>query len=444
MLLLTGRCARPVVSHSSRVANAHATSAPLAAKSPSSAATVSARSVVRAFFPLDDELALLPGRLTPTLHGWLVRLSSYLPFARAAALLSEFARVPLSEGTAQRLTYAAGTTLVAHQTLEADQIIREAPAPLPGPDCLLLSADGAMVPLLKGEWTEVKTLVAGVVEQCRTRDGSDVPVTTQLSSFSRMVEAERFSYLATLETYRRGVERAGHVIAISDGAEWLQKLFEVQCPTATRILDFPHAAQRLSHSAGAVFGEGTEQARSWYESQQSALKSVGPQTVLAALDELVTAHPELETLAEDASYLRKRAGLMDYPSYQARGWPIASGCVESANKLVVEARLKGAGMHWARAHVNPMVALRNVVCSERWQEEWPKVQAWGRAEARQARRERHKRPAQPSLPISPPEPRVPLPSGKAHPPPANHPWKRKPACAGGMRHNLAQRALARE
>ena len=400
--------------------------------------------MARAFFPLDDELALLPGRLTPTLHGWLVRLSSYLPFARAAALLSEFARVPLSEGTAQRLTYAAGATLVAHQTFEAERIIREAPAPLPGPDCLLLSADGAMVPLLKGEWTEVKTLVAGVVEHTRTPDGSAVPVTSQLTSFSRMVEAETFSSLATLETYRRGVERAGQVIAISDGAEWLQKLFDLQCPTATRILDFPHAAQRLSSSAGAVFGEGTEQARSWYETQRAALKAKGPETVLAALDELQAAHPELETLAEDASYLRKRSELMDYPSYQAQGWPIGSGCVESANKLVVEARLKGAGMHWARAHVNPMVALRNVVCSERWQEEWPKVQAWGRAEARQARRERHKRPAQPSLPISPPEPRVPLPSGKAHPPPANHPWKRKPACAGGMRHNLAQRALARE
>jgi len=31
--------------------------------------------------------------------------------------------------------------------------------------------------------------------------------------------------------------------------------------------------------------------------------------------------------------------------------------VESANKLVVEGRLKGSGMHWARAQVTPMVAF---------------------------------------------------------------------------------------
>ena len=400
--------------------------------------------MVRAFFPLDDELALLPGHLTPTLHGWLVRLSSYLPFARAAALLSEFARVPLSEGTAQRLTYSAGNALLGLQTLQAEYIIQEAPEPLPGPDCLLLSADGAMVPLLKGEWTEVKTLVAGVVECRGAPDGSVVPVTTQLSSFSRVVEAETFSHLATVETYRRGVEQAGKVIAISDGAEWLQKLFDLQCPSATRILDFPHAAQRLSHSAGAVFGEGSEQARSWYETQRTTLKSEGPEKVLTALEELLAAHPEVETLAEDANYLRKRCALMDYPSFQAQGWPIASGCVESANKLVVEARLKGAGMHWARGHVNPMVALRNVVCSERWQEEWSKVQAWRRTQARQARGKRHKPTVQPHALASPSEPRVPLAGGKAHPPPANHPWKRKPACAGGMRHVLAQRALARD
>jgi hypothetical protein len=44
--------------------------------------------------------------------------------------------------------------------------------------------------------------------------------------------------------------------------------------------------------------------------------------------------------------------------------------VESGNKLVVEARLKGAGMHWSRLSVNPLLALRNAVCSDRWAEAW--------------------------------------------------------------------------
>lgn len=401
---------------------------------------MSVRPAAPGFFPLDDELALLPGRLAPTLHGWLVRLSAALPFAQAAALLSEIARTPLSAGTAQRLTSAAGDAVAAQQTLEADRIIREAPSPRPGPECLLLSADGAMVPLLGGAWAEVKTLVAGEVHATMQADAPPTVRTVALSSFSRLVEAETFTRLATAETYVRGVERAQRVVAVSDGAEWIQKLFDLQCPQAIRILDFPHAAQRLSQIAASIWGEGSAAARAWSETQITALKRDGPAEVLAAVADVAAAHPQATGVTEHAAYLTKRRTLMDYPTYQAQGLPIASGCVESANKLVVEARLKGAGMHWQRRHVNPMAALRNVVWSDRWERVWPQVMATRRAEARAAAQERVQRRRPPAA--APPP--APLPGGKAHPPPANHPWKRKPALPGGMRHNLAQRTNARE
>jgi hypothetical protein len=49
---------------------------------------------------------------------------------------------------------------------------------------------------------------------------------------------------------------------------------------------------------------------------------------------------------------------------------------------VVEARLKGAGMHWAERHVNPMLALRNIICSDRWKEEWSKIEVGIRKQKR--------------------------------------------------------------
>ncbi len=48
---------------------------------------------------------------------------------------------------------------------------------------------------------------------------------------------------------------------------------------------------------------------------------------------------------------------------------LGSGMVESVTKLV-EAQLKGAGMHWQRGHVNPVLVLRNAVCNQRWPETW--------------------------------------------------------------------------
>ena len=61
---------------------------------------------------------------------------------------------------------------------------------------------------------------------------------------------------------------------------------------------------------------------------------------------------------------------MQYPRYQALGWPIGSGSLESANKGVVQARLKGAGMRWQRSHVNPMLALRTAGCLDQWEQAW--------------------------------------------------------------------------
>src|SRR5206468_3649413 len=90
-------------------------------------------------------------------------------------------------------------------------------------------------------------------------------------------------------------------------------------------------------------------------------------------------------------YLSKRVGQMQYPEYEAAGWPLGSGMVESANKVVVEARLKGAGMRWERTNVDAMVALRTIVYSDRWDEEWRQISGQLREDERARRAERRER-----------------------------------------------------
>ena len=48
------------------------------------------RSAGKGFFPLDEELELLPGMLTPHGHECLVQLSGWMPFAKAAEILEDF------------------------------------------------------------------------------------------------------------------------------------------------------------------------------------------------------------------------------------------------------------------------------------------------------------------------------------------------------------------
>lgn len=390
------------------------------------------------FFPLDNQLALLPGQYSPTLQQMLVRLCAWMPFAQAAGFVQDFAHVAVSEGTAQRLSYAAGTTAVVQQTQAVQQILTDLPlAPVP-PDPMQVSIDGAMVPLVGGVWAEVKTMAIGQVTTRPGPDGCGEPHTTAITTFSRMAEAETFASLATVEAHARGLTCAPQVGAVNDGAEWIQRVIDLHCPEAVRIVDFPHAAQRLSAIAAVVWGEGHGEGQAWFVTQRHHLRHAGPGPVLTAIRRLCDQYPHAaDGIAEHEQYLTKRVAMLQYPTFWAAGWPIGSGCVESANKLVVEARLKGAGMHWSRMHVNPMLALRNLVCNERWHTGWATIATSLRAEARCVRRARRTSAAEVAAPPQPA--RTPLPGGKAHPPPATHPW-RKPMLAGGRAYLEQQRA----
>jgi len=360
------------------------------------------------FFPLDDELRLPAGPLSPYLHESVVRLGTWLPFEQVPRGLAHFTQATVSADTARRLTEAAGAALVAWETAEvARWEVAGLPGP-PGPAVQQVSVDGAMVPLVHGEWAEVKTLAIGTIE----RGADAAPRVTAVSYFSRLAEAATFCRLGRLECYRRGTATAGLVCGICDGAEWCQHCLDWYCPGAVRILDFPHAAEHLSTAAQAAFGAGTAALSEWLGTQLHALKHDDPATVLAAVRALpvtaATAAPgAAATRDEVLAYFEKRRAQIRYAEFQAAGYPIGSGLVESANKLVVEARLKGSGMHWARANVNPMVALRAVACSDRWTEAWTAVRAQARQEAAQRRRAGRARPPAPPTPPAPPPQRRP-------------------------------------
>jgi hypothetical protein len=326
-----------------------------------------------AFSPLDEALGLLPGQWTPRLHEGLVLLSTWMPFAAAVNTLATLLGVRISQASAVRATEAAGAAYVELQSEEVARLERTAPPAPAGAERMVMSADGAMVPLLHGEWGEVRTLAIGsVVAPSAT---SSRRQTQALSYFSRLISAEAFTRQALVETHRRGVEHARHVAAVMDGADWLQGLTDHHCPRAVRILDFAHAAQRIAEIGQTLWGEKSGHATAWTTQWTHRLKHEGPQPLLTELRQLRTLYPDNEPLRINSAYLAKRQAQLHYPEFIQQGWPIGSGIVESANKSVVAARLKGAGMHWLRSHVDPMLALRNLVCNERWTQEWPRIHA---------------------------------------------------------------------
>lgn len=316
-----------------------------------------------------------------------MRLGAWLPFEPAAGLLGAFWKVPISEPTARRRTEAAGAVYAAAQDREVERLERELPPAPAGPATQLLSVDGAMVPLVGGTWAEVKLLVIGTVGEPVLEQGEWRVHAEELSYFGRMADHETFGRLATVETHRRGTETAGRVAAVMDGAAWQQGFVDLQRSDAVRILDFPHAAGYVAKVGQAVLGTGTEETAGWLAEQLHDLKHGQEAAVLATLAGLrertmaAGTAEVLEVIEQSLGYLEKRREQLRYGEFRAQGLPIGSGSVESGNKLVSQARLKGPGMHWAPAHVNPMLALRTAVCADRWEEAWTQISVGLRAAA---------------------------------------------------------------
>lgn len=384
------------------------------------------------FFPLDEELALLPGNLTPRLQEALVRLSTQQPsFAKAARELTFFTGTTLHPDTARRRSEAAGAQLLAYETAEAARILREHPTPPPGPDTLVFSVDGAMVPIVGGHWMEVRTLAVGEVQPPRTTSEGVLIQTTNLSYFSRLTDSTTFAEQAVLELHRRGIETAQRVGAVVDGAEWCQSFIDYHYAEAVRILDHPHAAEHITQIGQTSTPDGPLLSAAECARLRQDLKQKGADGVLSELRALLSVHGEQEEAAKALAYLEKRQGQMQYRQFAAEGWPLGSGMVESGNKLVVEERLKGSGKHWVEQNVNPMLALRNAWCNERWEEKWLLIEREMRREAaarRQERRASRQVEAAPQ-PAAPPAPVMTTKVASPAPPPEPaskppHPWKR--------------------
>jgi hypothetical protein len=383
--------------------------------------------VGRRFFPLDEELGLLPQRYTPRLIELIVYVGMTVPFREGSFLLRLASGTEVGAETIRRLTERAGREAVRLETEETD---REEPLrvklsrPVTVADRVQqVSVDGAMVPLVRGEWGEVKLLAIGRVVP--TADGVRA---RELSYFARLTDHASFTHAARIEFDRRQTDAAREVVAVTDGAEWIQGFLDARCPDAVRVIDWGHAAGYIGEAGQALFGPGTADCCAWVERQLQQLWQGNPQAVVSELARLEHAAAGGEAVRLAHQYLGKRVDQLRYASFRERGYPVGSGIVESGNKLVVQRRLKGSGMHWTRSNVNSVLALRCASASGRWRERWRPVCA-------RLRRPRNDRPAQRSPLPGPAEPPAPL---HPKPPPtptvvngrptSAHPWKRFPSC----------------
>jgi hypothetical protein len=338
------------------------------------------------FFPLDRRLKLVKHNWSPETIKEAVRLGvDVASYERAAAEFRGLTKLPMSKSSLAELVEEYGERLVTIQANEAEAMVK-APArgeeivwrDMPEPDSEIMAAslDGAMVHLREEGWKEVRVATISAVETVVSleRDEEKEVHLTRHSYRAGLWEAKDFAKQQWAEGCRRGLEKAKQIVSVNDGAAWIWWIIAMCYAPCVEIIDWWHAVQKIWETANSLYGQGEQQTTIWAEQLKSLLwagqiRSVLHQIRLACprgSASLALAWPTI-------SYLFHNRRRMNYQSYRQAGYPVGSGSVESGCKVVMETRMKQAGMRWSRPRAQAMLALRSVLLSDRWDQVWPSL-----------------------------------------------------------------------
>lgn len=290
-------------------------------------------------------------------------------------------KIAVSKSSLGQLVQAYGGLVVAQQAAEAEamvkppdkeEVIQPRLMPQPDSEVMALSMDGVMVNIVGEGWKEVKVVTVSAVEVEVEGEAGDKEVSLSQHSYrAGLWEAKEFAKQQGAEGCRPGLERAKTVVSINDGAAWIWLIVAMCWTPCVEILDWWHVVQKLWLVAHKLLGEDQPLNVAWVERQKSALWNGRLRAVLAAIRPLCPRDQPLpDPVRQVVGYLFQHRRRLRYQEFRQAGYPIGSGCTESACKVVVQARLKQAGMRWSRRGAQTMLALRSVLLSERWDEVW--------------------------------------------------------------------------
>lgn len=163
---------------------------------------------------------------------------------------------------------------------------------------------------------------------------------------------------------RREGEHICQRVALTDGAEPLQKQMLTCLPGFPLVLDIMHALEYLWKAGTALYGETDPGRAQWVEAQTLQLLTSHTQQVIQLLkdkaDSLAPNSQAAKSLRTVANYFQRNLPYMDYAKYLRRGWPIGTGVIEGTCRHLVKDRMELSGMRWTVAGAGALLALRAV------------------------------------------------------------------------------------
>ena len=192
-------------------------------------------------------------------------------------------------------------------------------------------------------------------------------------AFGAIEEIERFQLRWNVWSDRLGLKTFDQLNVIADGAEWIWNAASDQFPGHRGVLDIFHASEHLAATADALFGEGTDASRTWFETTRLALLGDGWHGVQEQIGRTLcdpisdVGRTAIESLTR---YLASHSTRLNYRVRLARGETIGSGLIEGACKQMIGRRMKQTGARWTVPNANRMAELASLTYSNQWTAYW--------------------------------------------------------------------------
>lgn len=241
--------------------------------------------------------------------------------------------------------------------------------------------DGVMAPTRDG-WREVKLArfqvrPAGEPAEPGAWADRELPGPTASVAYATAADSEAFSGRWAGWARGLGIDPAGDLTVLADGAAWIWAAAGERFPAAEQVLDIFHASHYIAAAAAALHGEGSPEAAGWLERGRAGLLADGWPGLLdhvggtpaggrtpsgqAALDEML-------------GYFAKHTARVGYFGRLRAGRSIGSGAVEGLARRMGR-RLKVPGRGWSLGHIDGMAALIAAVDTPEWAGFWDKPAA---------------------------------------------------------------------
>ena len=349
--------------------------------------------------PLDAELSLGSDRYSDFLREMSEYLGVYIAYNKVTDVEERFLDLKLSTRVLQQIIAADSTDV------EAFYAQKPAPSPDGEAEILVVQADGKGVPIVLETPVEPKVRLGKGEKRGHKKEAivttvytiARVPRTPEevVASFfhqdqdsapqaatSKRPKPQNKHIWATLDGKDAALDRLvkqvtprqgshiSHKVALCDGCEALQSRIEARFSDFNLILDFIHPNEYLWKVANSLMGETNDQRTEWVTNRTLQMLSGETKQIVAefrslAQDDQCTS-ARCEKLTKTANYFERNLPYMDYPTYLAKGWPIASGVIEGACRHFVKDRFELSGMRWTQEGAENLLRLRAVAENEDW------------------------------------------------------------------------------